>query len=128
MVTRTTSGVNVSVEVGYADGQSDPNNMQFVFTYRVRIINRNAFAVKLLGRHWEIFDSAGERTVVDGPGVVGKQPEIAPGEEFVYESACHLHSTIGTMQGWYLMIEKATGRNFKVEIPEFSLETPFVLN
>ena len=127
-MTKTTSGVNVSVQVGYAESQSDPNNMQFVFSYRVRIINRNAFAVKLLSRHWEIFDSAGQRTVVDGPGVVGQQPEIAPGEVFEYESGCHLHSTIGTMQGWYLMAESETGRNFKVEIPEFSLETPFVLN
>lgn len=128
MVTRTTSGVSISVSVRYLEGQSDPANNHFVFAYRIRITNRNDYTIQLINRHWDIFDSAGQRTVVDGEGVVGEKPVIAPGTTYEYESGCHLHSTIGSMSGWYGMLRKDSGQMVRVEIPEFALETPFVLN
>lgn len=128
MVNQVTEGVRITVETGYEERYSDVDNANFVFTYRITIENTNDFAVQLLSRHWDIFDSNGELTTVDGEGVVGKQPVLHPGEYYNYESACNLKTTIGRMSGYYNMVRVPDNKKLRVEIPEFELAVPFMLN
>lgn len=128
MVNQVTEGVRITVETGYEERYSDVDNANFVFTYRITIENTNDFAVQLLSRHWDIFDSNGELTTVDGEGVVGKQPILHPGEYYNYESACNLKTTIGRMGGYYNMVRVPDNKKLRVEIPEFELAVPFMLN
>lgn len=128
MVNQITDGVRITVETGYEDRYSDVDNANFVFTYRITIENTNDFPVQLLSRHWDIFDSNGELTTVDGEGVVGKQPTLHPGEYYNYESACNLKTTMGRMSGHYNMIRVPDNKKLRVEIPEFELAVPFMLN
>ncbi len=128
MVNQLTEGVRITVETGYEERYSDVDIANFVFTYRITIENTNDFAVQLLSRHWDIFDSSGELTTVDGEGVVGKQPILHPGEYYNYESACNLKTTIGRMSGYYNMVRVPDNKKLRVEIPEFELAVPFMLN
>lgn len=122
-----TAGIRVRVETQYQFQASNPEKSEYVFAYRIHIKNLNEGPVQLLDRHWEISDCGKQRTV-DGPGVVGKQPVLQAGEEFVYVSGCQLHSPVGQMVGYYLMQELDSGVSFKVRIPAFTLEMPFKLN
>jgi ApaG protein len=99
-----------------------------MFAYRITIENESEYAIKLLRRHWFIFDSVGEHKEVEGDGVVGKQPVIQPGEHHQYVSGCNLKSEMGTMRGTYQMQRLADGKLFDVVIPEFTLITPEKLN
>lgn len=121
-------GIRIKVSHRYREEHSDPEKHNFVFFYRITIENLNNFNVKLLRRHWEIFDSNGVRTIVDGDGVVGEQPEFRPGELFSYESACSLETAVGKMSGHYQMVRLDTNEIFQVSIPEFQLFAPFILN
>lgn len=128
MVNQISEGVRITVETGYEERYSDVDSANFVFTYRITIENTNDFPVQLLSRHWDIFDSNGELTTVDGEGVVGKQPILHPGEYYNYESACNLKTTIGRMSGYYNMVRVPDNKKLRVEIPEFELAVPFMLN
>jgi len=128
MVNQVTSGVRITVETGFEERYSDMESANFVFTYRITIENTNDFPVQLITRHWDIFDSNGELTTVDGEGVVGKQPILYPGEYYNYESACNLKTTIGRMSGYYNMVRITDNKKLRVEIPEFELAVPFMLN
>jgi ApaG protein len=120
--------VNVRALVSFRPEFSDPAKSHFVFFYRITITNHLPFEVKLLARHWEILDSNGRKSIVDGDGVVGAQPVLGPDESFTYESACNLETGIGRMQGHYVMLRTATGTTFNTPIPQFKLEAPFLLN
>ena len=128
MVNQVTSGVRITVETGFEERYSDMESANFVFTYRITIENTNDFPVQLITRHWDIFDSNGELTTVDGEGVVGKQPILYPGEYYNYESACNLKTTMGRMSGYYNMVRITDNKKLRVEIPEFELAVPFMLN
>lgn len=91
----------------------------YVFDYTVTIENLSDVEVQLLGRHWYIFDTGDEPSEVQGLGVIGEQPEIAPGTAHHYRSGCHLKASIGAMKGYYTMLNKETGRLFRVRIPTF---------
>lgn len=123
-----TEGVRITVSHGYKDEHSQPQKHNFVFFYRISIENLNSFPVKLLRRHWEIFDSNGVRTIVDGDGVVGEQPQLDTSETFTYESACNLETAVGKMNGHYQMVRLDSNEIFQVSIPEFQLFAPFMLN
>jgi ApaG protein len=128
MVTEVTSGVKVSVETFYVAEQSLPRAKKFVFAYRIFIENRSEHTIQLLRRHWFIFDSCGEVSEVEGEGVVGEQPVIAPGDSYRYTSGCHLRSEAGSMKGFYTMHRTDGGKRFKVIIPEFQMIVPYRLN
>jgi ApaG protein len=128
MISEVTHGIKVIVETFYHREHSDYYNSQFVFAYRITIENESEYAIKLLRRHWFIFDSVGEHKEVEGEGVVGKQPVIQPGEHHQYISGCTLKSEMGTMRGTYQMQRLADGKLFDVVIPEFTLVTPEKLN
>ncbi|MEX0812561.1 MAG: Co2+/Mg2+ efflux protein ApaG [Chitinophagales bacterium] len=128
MSTQITRGVKISVETFYQENYSNPTHGDYMFAYRITIENRNEYTVKLLSRHWYIFDSNNETNEVEGDGVVGKQPVLKPGEIHKYISGCNLKSEIGKMWGTYTMQNMEDGSLFKVDIPEFQLVVPFKMN
>ncbi len=128
MIAQITDGVKVSVETVYQPEYSNPENDHFMFAYKVTIQNLGDYSVQLLRRHWHIFDSNGTHREVDGEGVVGLQPIIAPGEQHEYVSGCNLKSDVGSMEGTYQMLREVDGTLFDVEIPKFNLIAPHKLN
>ncbi|RMF52593.1 MAG: Co2+/Mg2+ efflux protein ApaG [Bacteroidetes bacterium] len=116
----TTGEITVTVRPVYLDGRSDLMAKKFVFGYLVRIENHGPDEVQLLRRHWIIEDGRGHRREVEGRGVVGQQPWIAPGGVHEYNSFCVLETFEGSMEGTYLM-ERASGERFRVAIPRFDL-------
>ncbi len=128
MVTKISSGVSVTVEVLFQPAYSNPLGNEYMFAYRIIIENHNNFTVKLLTRHWYIFDSNGEYREVEGEGVVGLQPFIKPGEEFQYTSGCNLRTEMGRMQGVYFMENQNNKQQFQVQIPAFEMIAPSKYN
>ena len=116
----TTEGVTVSVRPAYLDGKSDAIAGQFVFAYFVRVENHGVGELQLLRRTWDITDSEGVVQHVEGEGVVGQQPTIAPGDAHEYHSMCVLRTFEGTMEGTYLM-QREDGSRFRARIPLFHL-------
>ena len=118
-----TRGIAVSVEPTYLEARSSPNNAQYFWAYRVIIENQGRETVQLLNRHWMITNARGDLTEVKGPGVVGEQPVLKPGESFEYTSGAPLNTPSGMMGGAYQM-ESESGERFDIEIPMFSLDSP----
>jgi ApaG protein len=121
----TTRGVTVRVSVSYLPEQSEPQRGRWFWAYHVRIENEGPMGVQLMTRHWVITDGRGARHSVEGEGVVGEQPLIAPGESYDYVSGCPLATPSGNMQGTYRMIGE-DGAAFDVTIPKFGLLAPAV--
>ncbi|SNR39779.1 MULTISPECIES: Co2+/Mg2+ efflux protein ApaG [Hymenobacter] len=128
MNTTTTQGVTVSVTTNYLPDYSSPGQEHYVFAYKIDIRNDSEFTVKLLRRHWYIYDANGMVREVEGEGVVGQQPILEPGESHQYVSGCNLKSGLGKMRGTYQMERLMDGSEFAVEIPEFTLVVPYRLN
>ncbi len=118
--TSVTEGIRVTVQPMYLDSQSDVFQRKFVFVYFITITNESKELVQLLRRHWFISHGGGKIEEVDGEGVVGKQPAIAPGESHTYNSFCILETLEGFMEGTYMM-RKKDGTTFDVTIPRFTL-------
>jgi ApaG protein len=125
--TATTRGIRVEVESLYDGERSSPGEGQYLFTYRVRITNDGSEAAQLLARRWVITDAEGKVQVVSGPGVVGEQPVLGPGQSFEYASFCPLTTPVGAMQGTYQM-QLRDGSTFEAEIALFSLAVPGAVN
>jgi ApaG protein len=123
MYSETTRSIRVTVEPVYLEDQSSPTEGRYVWAYHVRIDNLGAERVQLRSRHWRITDGLGRMQEVRGPGVVGEQPVIEPGEHYEYTSGTPLGTPSGIMVGSYQM-ETADGRRFNVAIPAFSLDSP----
>jgi ApaG protein len=121
--TAITRGIAVSVEPAYLEANSSPASSRYVWAYRVTIQNQGQETVQLLSRHWMITNARGELTEVKGPGVVGEQPILKPGESFEYTSGAPLNTPSGMMGGAYRM-ESERGEQFDIEIPTFSLDSP----
>jgi ApaG protein len=120
-----TAGVLVRAEPCFLDQESDPDEDRYVWAYTIEIANLRPEPVQLVHRYWRITDSVGLTHEVRGPGVVGKQPRIEPGEAFRYTSACPLTTPSGIMHGAYGMVDIGDGGHFQVVIPAFSLDSPF---
>jgi ApaG protein len=116
----TTEDIKIIVRPVYLDGQSNPIEHKFVFAYYVRIENQGTDPVQLLRRHWYINHGGFRVEEVEGEGVVGKQPTIAPGQAHEYNSFCILETLQGWMEGTYLM-RRSTAEYFRVTIPRFTL-------
>jgi ApaG protein len=128
MVTQTTEGVKISVETVYQADYSNPSNEHFMFAYKIQIENLGDQAIQLMNRHWLIFDSNGTHREVEGQGIVGQQPILKAGQKHEYVSGCNLKTEIGTMAGTYEMRRLSDSTTFLVNIPSFSLITPYKLN
>jgi ApaG protein len=123
MYQECTRSIQISVEPFYIEAQSSPSDQRYVFGYRVQIDNQGTETVQLISRHWQITDGVGQTTEVRGPGVVGKQPVLKPGERFSYTSGCPLTTPSGIMVGTYQM-QSERGERFAIAIPAFSLDVP----
>lgn len=128
MLKLTTAGVKIEVLTQYEAGISSPVLNSYVFSYQITIENTNDFPIQLMRRFWDIFDSSGQCREVEGSGVVGEQPFIAPHGTFTYNSACDLKSPRGKMSGYYTMMNHLSDELFIVRVPDFLLEVPFALN
>jgi ApaG protein len=115
-----THGIRVEVQSVFVPDRSNPDDGEWFFAYRVRITNEGGEAAQLVSRHWVIIDGRGQVEEVRGPGVVGEQPVLRPGESFEYTSACPLRTPQGTMHGSYQMVT-SDGAHFDAEIAPFAL-------
>ena len=123
MYEQETDGIKVSVQPIFLEDQSKPSEDHYVWAYQVTIENFSSKTVQLLNRHWRITDAMGRTEEVSGPGVVGEQPVLKPGESFEYTSGTPLSTPSGIMNGTYQM-EGEDGSAFDVMIPAFSLDSP----
>ncbi|HEX4963786.1 MAG TPA: Co2+/Mg2+ efflux protein ApaG [Thermoanaerobaculia bacterium] len=123
----TTRGIRVQVETFYDEERSSPQENYYFFSYHVRISNVGRETAQLVSREWYITDGNGDTQRVQGPGVVGEKPVLAPGEEFEYTSFCPLTTPVGALQGTYRMVLQS-GDSFDAEIAPFSLAVPHAVN
>jgi ApaG protein len=119
MYCEVTRSIRVVVEPSFVPEQSKPQADYYFFAYRVKIINEGNSTVQLMSRHWIITDGNGQSHDVKGPGVIGHQPQLAPGESFEYSSFCPLPTPTGNMRGTYQMVD-AQGE-YDIKIPLFFL-------
>ncbi len=119
----TTRGIRVHVASQYSPAHSEPSRREWFFLYTVTIGNEGDRSVQLLQRHWIITDATGHLEEVRGPGVVGQQPVLRPGERFEYTSGCPLKTPFGSMRGSYQMLLEG-GELFEAEIASFALSEP----
>lgn len=120
MSSQETNGVSISVTSYYLPEKSVPAMNQYLFGYEITIENRNPEPVQLLHRHWIISDALGRTEEVKGPGVIGQQPRLLPGQSFSYNSFCPLSTPFGSMKGTYRMM-RDNGEIFEVIVPLFNL-------
>ena len=122
-----TRGIRVHVDAEYAPERSRPNQSEWFFLYTVTISNEGTEPVQLLTRHWIITDGTGRVEEVRGPGVVGQQPLLQPGESFRYTSGCPLTTAFGVMEGTYQMVSGG-GEQFDARIAPFTLSEPYTVH
>ena len=115
-----THGVRVRVEPSFMPDESSPDEGKWLFGYHIVMTNESPRPIRLLTRHWQIVDGDGDAHDVDGEGVVGHQPHLAPGESFEYSSFCPLHTHWGTMEGWYEFV-RDDGEVIRVRVARFIL-------
>ena len=128
MVSQITRGIKISVLTSFEGTYFKNYKIHFAFTYQVTIENQSKDSVQLTTRHWEIYDALNNVEVVDGEGVIGEKPVIKPGESYTYSSGCLLSSPIGSMKGYFNMVNFTSTRSFRVIIPTFKLSAPFAIN
>jgi ApaG protein len=121
-----TEGIRVEVLSRHSPENSRPNEDEWVFQYTVRITNQGPETVQLLSRYWIIIDGFEHREEVRGPGVVGEQPVLAPGESFKYSSWCPLKTPTGVMRGTYQMV-RTDGSTFDIDIAPFALRARYTV-
>ncbi|MGB6119433.1 MAG: Co2+/Mg2+ efflux protein ApaG [Mesorhizobium sp.] len=126
MYRAVTRNIEVTVEPFYLPERSEPDEARFVWGYRVTIANHSDSFVQLLSRYWRIIDGNGRVEEVRGPGVVGEQPSLDPGDSYQYTSGCPLSTPSGFMVGFYTMTDR-DGSMFDVQIPAFALDLPDAL-
>jgi len=126
-MTEAKGNIQIEVATSYVDDQSEPDSDRYVFAYTITISNSGDISAKLISRHWIITDANGKVQEVNGDGVVGEQPHLKPGEEFIYSSGAVLETPVGAMQGLYRM-EADNGLSFDAMIAPFTLAVPGLLN
>ena len=119
-----THDIRVEVLSRHSPENSRPLEGEWVFQYTVRITNQGLDTVQLISRHWIITDGSDHVEEVKGPGVVGEQPLLSPGEPFKYSSWCRLQTPMGTMRGTYQLVRPG-GDSFDIEIATFALKAPY---
>ena len=124
MYEKTTARVRVRVRPEYLEDHSDPSEGRYFWAYHIEIANEGDSTVQLVSRYWRITDALGRAEEVRGPGVVGKQPVLKPGESFSYSSGAPLPTASGFMTGRYQMV-RDNGEGFEIDIPAFSLDSPW---
>ena len=124
MVQQITKGIKVSVKTKYNGTLYRNYRLYHNFSYYITIENKSLHTVQLTDRYWRIFDSLSATEIVEGEGVVGQTPILEPQDTYTYKSGCVLFSQIGSMNGYFTMLDLDTKENFNVTIPTFQLSTP----
>ena len=119
--------VSVSATSEYIKERSDPSIPLYLFSYHISIVNNEKIDIKLMRRHWDIIDGNGNTNTVNGSGVIGKQPLISPGENFMYSSFCPIPTDFGIMKGFYIVTD-IQNQEYKIDIPAFNLIAPNSMN
>ena len=119
--------IRIEVDTAFLADQSAPQENRYVFSYTITIRNQGSVAARLMSRHWLITDANGKVQEVRGPGVVGEQPHLKPGQGFRYSSGAVLETPVGTMQGSYQMVDDE-GVGFDAPIAPFRLAVPGLLH
>ncbi|XPF92460.1 Co2+/Mg2+ efflux protein ApaG [Colwellia sp. RE-S-Sl-9] len=117
----------ITVQTQFIPDQSDPENLRFIFSYTITITNNTDKAFQVLTRYWLITDANGETTTVEGEGIVGEKPHIIPGTSYTYTSGCLLKTPLGTMQGYYQVIDDQQNTSI-IDIPVFQLALPNIIH
>ena len=125
---KTTKKITVSVFPAFLPDQSLPEKNVFVWAYTVKIQNESGKKIKLTNREWNIVDSEGNSTDVIGEGVVGEHPVIEHGKSYEYTSGTFLNAPSGIMKGKYKILLVDENTSFYVDIPMFSLDSPFEIH
>lgn len=128
MTPSLTKSIKIEVKSSFSELQSNIDLNEYFFTYHITIENNSEQTVQLVSRRWIIKDSNGQNRFVEGEGVVGEQPIFGPGQSYEYYSGCLLKTGFGKMQGAYVFHTLPDLKPFEVEIPEFNLVLPWVLN
>jgi len=123
MYQEQTRDIVIRVRPAFLDEESDPDEGVFVWSYTVEIENTGSASVQLMSREWRITDAFNKTEIIQGPGVVGEQPVIEPGQIFAYTSGAPLRTPSGFMRGAYTM-RGADGDRFAAAIPGFALDSP----
>jgi ApaG protein len=123
MYSAVSNHIRVTVRPKYLAERSEPDEDRYFWSYTIEIANDGDRTVQLTHRHWQITDANGRSEEVRGPGVVGEQPKLKPGDAFSYTSGCPLRTPSGVMVGTYRMVDES-GQAFDVAIPAFSLDSP----
>ncbi len=126
MYETTTRLIRVSVEPAFEEDESSPGESHYFWSYTVEIENLSKETVQLRSRYWQITDASGQVQEVRGHGVVGEEPVLGPGDSFRYTGGAPLGTSSGIMVGCYQM-ESASGEMFNVDVPAFSLDSPYIL-
>jgi len=127
MTTTKTILDTISVQTQFIPDQSSEADSEFVFSYTITITNNTAKAFQVLSRYWLITDADGETTTVEGSGIVGEQPHIIPGTSYTYTSGCLLKTPLGTMQGYYQVVDDNQETSI-IDIPVFQLALPNIIH
>lgn len=128
MVQQITQGIRISAASEYRGSFVKSKEIQYAYSYTIEIENQSKNKVQILSRYWEIKDSLNRTVIVKGKGVIGLQPILMPGEKHTYSSGSLLNSTIGSMNGHYILLNHDTQEKFQVNIPVFQLFTEFTMN
>ena len=124
MFTKTTRDIKITAVPHFLPEHSEPDENHYVWAYTIQLENYGEEPVQLLNRHWKITDAQGLTQEVRGAGVIGEQPVLKPGEVFRYTSGTALGTASGVMLGEYEMVNPS-GEHFEVEVPAFSLDSPY---
>jgi ApaG protein len=119
----TTENIQIEVTPSYLPERSIPQNNQFFYGYKICITNHSDVAVRVVHRHWKIKNGNGHTHEIQGPGIIGEQPMIKPGEFYEYSSFSPLTTPHGNMRGKYQMVDEF-GNRFWVEVPLFFFRPP----
>jgi len=122
-----TNLIDIEVETTYLDKESQPEHSRYLFAYTITIRNSGSISARLLSRYWKITGGNGQEQEVEGDGVIGLHPYLAPEQVFTYTSAAMLDTPVGMMQGRYTMLDD-DGERFEVDIPSFTLAAPQTLH
>jgi ApaG protein len=127
MTTEKINNIAIGVETRFLVQESQPEKERYLFSYTITIKNNGISAARLLSRYWKITGGNGQEQEVEGDGVIGLHPYLAPEQEFTYTSAAMLDTPVGMMQGHYMMVDD-NGERFEVTIPAFTLSAPQTLH
>ena len=118
------AGLRVTVDrvIYHADAQVPPDRPH-CFVYFITIHNDTDTAITIKGRKWVVTNDDGEITAVEGDGVVGQFPEIAPGDSFSYNSFHLLDTHSAVAEGSYIGVD-GNGRKVLTRIPKFTMTVP----